>query len=54
MQQNNWCIINEVTPEILAKTKGTGLHFHFGPDKWARRTWNTWLNNPNLHVTKMV
>ena len=54
MQQNNWGIINEVTPEILAKTKGTGLHFHFGPDKWARRTWNTWLNNPNLHVTKMV
>lgn len=54
MQAKGWGIINEVTPAILKRTRGTGPHFHFGPDSWARRTWNTWLSNPNIDVTKAV
>lgn len=52
MQLKNWGIINEVTPEILSQTKGTGNHFHFGPDTWARNTWNAWSNDPSVSVTK--
>lgn len=51
MDTKGWGIINEVTPEILARTRGTGLHFHFGPDTWARRTWNGWKSNPNTPIT---
>lgn len=52
MDTKGWGIINEVTPQILARTRGTGLHFHFGPDTWARRTWNGWKNNPNAPITQ--
>lgn len=51
MQAKGWGIINEVTPAILRRTRGTGPHFHFGPDSWARRTWSGWLNNPNVPIT---
>ena len=51
MQQKGWGIINEITPEILALTKGTGMHFHFGKDTWANNTWNAWLNNPTVDIT---
>ena len=54
MKANGWGIINELTKEILSRTKGTGRHFHFGPDSWARRTWNAWLSNPNIPVTKRI
>lgn len=54
MTTKGWGIINELTPAALKKTKGTGRHFHFGPDRWAKRTWNTWLQNPNISVTKIV
>lgn len=52
MEINNWGIINELTPEILGLTKGTGLHFHFGPDKWAVRTWLHWLDDPTVDILK--
>lgn len=52
MDTKGWGIINEVTPQILARTRGTGLHFHFGPDTWARRTWNSWKDNPNAPITQ--
>lgn len=52
MDTKGWGIINEVTPQILARTRGTGLHFHFGPDTWARRTWNGWKDNPNAPITQ--
>ena len=52
MEINNWGIINELTPEILGLTKGTGLHFHFGPDKWAVNTWKHWLLTPEIDITK--
>ena len=54
MQTKGWGIINEITPQILARTKGTGPHFHFGRDTWARRTWRAWLNNPNIDITKAL
>lgn len=54
MSAKGWGIINEITPEILNKTNGTGLHFHFGPDRWAVRTWKKWLEDPNLPVTQLV
>ena len=54
MRARNWGIINEVTPAILSRTRGTGPHFHFGPDKWAYRTWNAWLKNPNVSITQAM
>lgn len=51
LDAKNWGIINEVTPQILARTRGKGAHFHFGPDTWARRTWNSWKVNPNISIT---
>jgi hypothetical protein len=32
MSKKKWGIINELTPQVLSKTRGTGRHFHFGPD----------------------
>ena len=46
-----WGIINEITTAALKRTRGTGRHFHFGPDRWAKRTWQAWINNPNIPVT---
>ena len=51
MSQKGWGIINEITPEILSRTGGTGPHFHFGPDTWAVRTWNKWVQSPTTDVT---
>lgn len=51
MSQNKWGIINEITPEILASTNGTGNHFHFGPDQWALQTWDAWMNDPEGDIT---
>lgn len=54
MSAKKWGIINEITPEALKKTNGTGNHFHFGPDQWAVRTWNYWLKNPNCDVALII
>lgn len=54
MAEKGWGIINEITPAILRRTRGTGKHFHFGPDTWARRTWNAWVSNPNISITKAI
>lgn len=54
MATKGWGIINEVTPAIRAKTNGRGDHFHFGPDRWAKRTWNAWLNNPTIPITRAI
>lgn len=54
MNLKGWGIINEITPEIRAITKGTGDHFHFGPDQWAQRTWHLWQLNPSIPVTKKL
>lgn len=34
-------ILDETTKEMLAKTGGTGAHFHIGPDSKAERFWKT-------------
>lgn len=34
-------ILDETTKEMLAKTGGTGKHFHIGPDRIADRFWKT-------------
>ena len=54
MRARNWGIINEVTGAILKRTRGRGPHFHFGPDTWAKRTWNAWLKNPNVSITQAM
>lgn len=32
MREHGYGIYDETTPEVLAKTKGTGAHWHLGPD----------------------
>lgn len=54
LNQKGWGILNEITPQMLRKTKGTGNHFHFGPDSAAVRTLQAWLNNPNINVTDII
>lgn len=54
LTQKKWGIINEITPEILTITKGTGNHFHFGPDQWAVRTYNAWRNDPTIDIRKRI
>ncbi len=50
MKLKKWGIINEITPAILKKTKGTGKHFHFGKDQYALDTWNAWNDSPSCSV----
>ena len=42
-EKRGWGILDETTPEMLARTGGTGKHYHFGPDKIARDTWQQWI-----------
>lgn len=39
MNRHNWGIIEETTPEVMAKTGATGKHWHFGPDSVAVTNW---------------
>lgn len=36
-KQRNWGILDETTPQMMAKTGATGKHFHIGPDSAAIR-----------------
>lgn len=54
LQAKGWGILNEVTPEILSRTNGTGKHFHLGPDSSAIRTLKYWIENPSTPVTKYI
>lgn len=36
-RQRNWGILDETTPQMMAKTGATGKHFHIGPDSAATR-----------------
>lgn len=36
-RQRNWGILDETTPQMMAKTGATGKHFHIGPDSAAIR-----------------
>lgn len=35
MRDNGYGILDETTAEMLAKTDGTGAHFHIGKDQLA-------------------
>lgn len=54
MAVKGWGIINEITTAAKSKTNATGNHFHFGPDRWAVRTWKKWLNDPKIDVRTIV
>jgi hypothetical protein len=54
MNYKGWGIINEITRAALNKTGGTGNHFHFGPDRWAQRTWAKWQLNPDINVATIL
>lgn len=54
MATHNWGIINEIIPQVMGRTKATGPHFHFGPDRWAKRIWNQWKSNPKTYVTTYI
>lgn len=41
MHDNKFGIIDETTPEVMAKTGATGAHWHVGPDQWALRNFET-------------
>ena len=36
-KMRNWGILDETTPQMMAKTGATGKHFHIGPDRAAVR-----------------
>lgn len=36
-RMRNWGILDETTPQMMAKTGATGKHFHMGPDRAAVR-----------------
>lgn len=36
-RMRNWGILDETTPQMMAKTGATGKHFHIGPDRAAVR-----------------
>lgn len=36
-KMRNWGILDETTPQMIAKTGATGKHFHIGPDRAAVR-----------------
>lgn len=37
-------VLDETTPDMMARTGATGKHFHIGPDKLAIQTWNEWIS----------
>ena len=41
MRRKGLGILDETTKEMLAKTSGTGAHYHIGPDKLAQNFWTT-------------
>ena len=51
MQEHNIGIFDETLEQNLAKTKGTGWHFHVGPDQNAILGLQAWLNGTD-HLAK--
>lgn len=40
MQQHGYGVLDETSQDMLARTGGTGAHYHIGPDKIAQNFWN--------------
>ena len=52
MTDHGWGIIEETTPEVMAKTGATGKHWHFGPDSMGVANFKKRLEEYNNKVQK--
>lgn len=52
MNDHGWGIIEETTPEVMAKTGATGKHWHFGPDSMGVQNFKKRLEEYNNKVQK--
>lgn len=52
MNDHGWGIIEETTPEVMAKTGATGKHWHFGPDSMGVENFKKRLEEYNNKVQK--
>lgn len=52
MNDHGWGIIEETTPEVMAKTGATGKHWHFGPDSMGVENFKKKLEEYNNKVQK--
>ena len=52
MNDHGWGIIEETTPEVIAKTGATGKHWHFGPDSMGVQNFKKRLDEYNNKVQK--
>ena len=52
MNDHGWGIIEETTPEVMAKTGATGKHWHFGPDSMGVQNFKKRLDEYNNKVEK--
>lgn len=52
MNDHGWGIIEETTPEVMAKTGATGKHWHFGPDSMGIQNFKKRLDEYNNKVQK--
>lgn len=43
MKENGYGILDETTPEMLARTGGTGAHWHIGRDRIATENFRQWF-----------
>lgn len=43
LKNRNWGILEEITPDVMHRTKATGKHLHIGPDSWAIQMFNARL-----------
>ena len=52
MTDHGWGIIEETTPEVMAKTGATGKHWHFGPDSMGVQNFKKRLDEYNNKIQK--
>lgn len=52
MNDHGWGIIEETTPEVMAKTGATGKHWHFGSDSMGVQNFKKRLDEYNNKVQK--
>ena len=50
MRDNKFGIIDETTPDVMAKTGATGAHWHVGPDQWALRNFETLIARKGMKL----
>lgn len=44
-KENNIGILDETTPDMMARTGATGKHYHIGPDSIAVANWSKWIQS---------